>query len=89
MTILDIASVDEIKEALINEYKRKLMLYSITNERLKKKYKMTFHEFEKKNIVKKMNYTWEVEKDSMEWEHSIEGLKSIKKKIKLLKQSRE
>jgi len=39
MTILDIASMDEIKEALINEYKRKLMLYSITNERLKKNIK--------------------------------------------------
>lgn len=50
---------------------------------------MTFQEFEKNNIVKKLNYTWEVEKDSMEWEHAIEGLKSIRKKIKLLKKSRE
>ena len=85
MNILTDIPKNEILEALLNEYKRKIILYKMTDEKMKKKYKMTFKEFDKKNIVKTKGYTWNVEKDAMEWEHSIEGIKSLEKKIKQIK----
>ncbi len=42
---------------------------------------MSFIEFEKKNIVKEKNFSWEVEKDTIEWEHTMEGIKSLQEKI--------
>jgi hypothetical protein len=32
---------------------------------------MNFTEFEKKNLVKEKGFSWEVEKDAMEWEHAV------------------
>lgn len=46
---------------------------------------MSFIEFEKKNMVKEKGFSWEVEKDAMEWEHAVEGMKSLQEKIKKMK----
>ena len=51
MKLLDLISKKELKEAVLNEYERKIVLYKFTDERLKKKYGMSFSEFEKKNVV--------------------------------------
>ena len=45
MKLLEVVSEKEIKEALLAEYEKKLVLYKLTDERLKKKYKMSFKEF--------------------------------------------
>ena len=42
---------------------------------------MGFEEFEKKNVVKEKNFSWEVESDAMEWEHVIAGIKYLEKKL--------
>lgn len=43
---------------------------------------MSFEEFEKKNIVKEKGFSWDVEKDAMEWEHALESLKTLTEKIR-------
>ena len=89
MKVIDLLPEDEIKEAVLNEYRRKLVLYRLTDERLKKKYNMSFDTFEEKNVVKEMDFSWEVEKDAMEWEHALEGIKYIEEKKKKLKEPDE
>lgn len=87
MKLLEVVSEKEIKEALLAEYEKKLVLYKLTDERLKKKYKMSFKEFEEKNIVKERDFSWEVEKDAMDWEHAVEGIRHLQEKINKVKES--
>jgi transaldolase len=66
---------------------KKIILYKLTDERLKKKYEMSFNEFEEKNIVKEKNFSWEVEKDAMDWEHAVEGIRHLQEKIDKIKEA--
>lgn len=66
--------VDEIREALINEYRRRLIRYKMVDESMKKKYGMSFSKFESSNVVKERKFSWDVESDAMEWEHVLEGV---------------
>jgi len=52
---------------------------------MQKKYGITFDEFVSRKIVKEKGYTWEVEKDAMDWETAISGIKTIEQKINELK----
>jgi hypothetical protein len=79
---IDFFPSDEIKEALLNEFKRRLIRYKMVNESLKKKYGMTFTDFEFLKIVEKHNFSWEVESDAMEWEHALEGIEHAIKRLK-------
>ncbi|MBI5184129.1 MAG: hypothetical protein HZA01_00135 [Nitrospinae bacterium] len=74
----------EIRETLRREYLRRLVRYRMTDDFFKKKYEMDFENFEKKEIVKKKNFSFEVESDSQEWELSIQGIKEVLKKLKEL-----
>ncbi len=85
MKIIDLIPDKEIKDAVLNEYKRKLVLYKLTDEQLKKKYGMSCKEFEEKNVVKEKGFSWEVEKDAMDWEHAVEGIRYIQEKITKIK----
>ncbi|MFN3481346.1 MAG: hypothetical protein ACK415_13305 [Thermodesulfovibrionales bacterium] len=86
MKLLKLVSEKEIKEALLAEYEKKLVLYKLTDERLKKKYGMSFKEFEEKNMVKEKDFSWEVEKDAMDWEHAVEGIRHLREKINKIKE---
>lgn len=81
MSILKEVSEEELKRALLNEYRRKLLIYEFINEKMTKKYGMSFSEFEKMNLVEKENFSWEIESDAMEWEHAVEGIRYIREKI--------
>lgn len=85
MKIADILPEKEIKDAVLGEYEKRLVLYKLTDEQLKKKYKMDFKDFEEKSIVKKKGFSWDVEQDAMHWEHAVEGIRYIEKKIKQIK----
>jgi len=73
--------IAEIREALINEYRRRLIRYKMVDEAMRKKYGMSFSDFESVNMVRKRKFSWDVESDSMEWEHALEGLKYVEKKL--------
>ncbi len=78
--ILETIPEKEIIESLIYNYKRKLIIYRLIDEKMRKKYGMSFEEFDKKNIVKEKGFSWEVESDAMEWEHAMAGIKYLEKK---------
>lgn len=82
MSILNSVSKEELKLALLNEYKRRLFIYEFVNEKMTHKYGMSFEEFEREKVVEKKNFSWEVEQDTMEWEHAVEGIRYCKEKIK-------
>ena len=79
---IDLIPTDEIKEALRNEFRRRVIRYKMIDESMKKKYGMTFTDFESLNIVEKRNFSWEVESDAMEWEHAVEGVEYAIKRLK-------
>jgi len=74
--------IDEIMEALINEYRRRRIRYKMVDEAMKKKYGMGFGEFESSNMIREREFAWDVESDSMEWEHAIEGFRYVEQKLK-------
>ena len=80
--IITTVPIDEIKEALLNEYRRRIIRCKMVDETMKKKYGMTFQEFESKNVVKEHDFSWQVESDAMEWEHAVEGNRHAEQKLK-------
>lgn len=85
MKLADILPEKEIKEAVLGEYEKKIVLYKFTDEQLKKKYKMNFKEFDEKNVVREKGFSWNVEQDAMNWEHAVEGIRHLEKKIRKIK----
>lgn len=77
--------IDELKEALVNEYRRRLIRYRMIDEAMKKKYGMDLIKFESGNIVEKRDFSREVEADAMEWEHAVEGLRYANERLEGLK----
>lgn len=73
--------IEEIRDALVNEYRRRLIRYKMVDECMRKKYGMDFKKFESNNIVKQRKFSWDVESDAMEWEHVIEGVRYIELKL--------
>lgn len=74
-------SNEELVEMLRREYLRKLMRYRLTDEFFRKKYGMTYDEFEKENVVAKRDFSWEVESDAQEWEMSVDGISTCLRKL--------
>jgi len=74
-------SNDELIEMLRREYLRKLTRYRLTDEFFRKKYGMTYDEFEKENMVAKRSFSWEVESDAQEWEMAIDGISTCLRKL--------
>jgi len=74
----------ELLEMFRNEFLRKLAKYKLIDESLRKKYGISFEEFENKNIVARKNYSWEVESDAQEWEVAIDGIATYSRKLKEL-----
>lgn len=89
MKLVDLIPEKEIKEAVLGEYEKKLVLNKLIDERLKKKYGMSFEEFEEKNVVTEKGLSWEVEKDSMDWEHAVESIRYLQEKINKIKEYNE
>ncbi|MBI5409879.1 MAG: hypothetical protein HZA14_10980 [Nitrospirae bacterium] len=87
MKLIDLIPEKELKETVLSEYEKKIVLYKLTDERLKKKYGMSFEEFEKRNTVKEKDFSWDVEKDAMDWEHAVEGIRYIQEKIIKIKEA--
>ena len=70
-----------IVELLEHEYRRRVSHYENMDKTFRKKYKMTFEEFEEKNVVKEENFSWDVESDAMDWEQAIDGIKTMRNKL--------
>ncbi len=78
---LDEMTDSELKYLLKRDYLRRLTRYRMTDDYYRAKYEMDFDNFEKANIVRDQNYSFEVESHAQEWELAIDGIKTIKKKL--------
>ncbi len=87
--LADLLPEKEIKEAVLSEYEKRLALFKLTDEKFRKKYGMSFKEFEEKNLVAEKGFSWGVEQDSMNWEHAVEGIRYLEEKIKKIKEMSE
>ena len=76
-----------IRLLLEGEYMRRLSQYHRTNYELTDKYEMNFSEFIEQRIPRKLNYSWEVEKDAMAWETAVGGIETFEEKLNEIRQS--
>jgi hypothetical protein len=75
---------EKVREVLESEYRRRLTRYEHTDRLFRKKYGMTFDEFERTEILKTKDYAWEVKSDSDEWEMALDGVESMQRGLKEL-----
>jgi hypothetical protein len=75
----------KIRLLLEGEYLRRLRHYRRVDHLLSQKYGMSFEEFMARQLVRQRGYTWEVEKDAMEWETAISGIQTMERKLEELR----
>lgn len=74
----------KIRQLVEAEYRRQLGRYHRVNHALTRKYAMPFTEFLGQGVVKQRNYSWEVEKDAMDWETAVAGIHTVERKLQEL-----
>jgi len=77
----------KIRLLLEAEYLRRLGRYRRLDRTLTQKYGMTFEEFMERRIVQQRGYSWEVEKDAMDWERAVDGMRTMERKLQELRES--
>jgi hypothetical protein len=71
----------KVRYLLEAEYLRRLGRYHRANNMLSEKYGMSFEEFTVQRVVKQKGYTWEVEKDAMDWEVAVGGMEDARQAL--------
>lgn len=69
------------------EYLRRLARYQRVDHELSQKFGLMFEEFIAQRITKRRDYTWDVERDAMDWETAIGGIKTVTAKLHELKET--
>ncbi len=75
----------KIRVLLEAEYLRNLSRYQRINLRLEQQYGMTFTEFVARRVVEQQGYSWEVEKDAMDWETAVGGIMTMQRLLRELR----
>jgi len=76
----------KVKRLIENEFVRRLAQYQHTVRNLEMKYQMDFETFKTNNEVAKRGYSFEVENDFCDWEMAVDGIKTIGRKLKELRE---
>ncbi len=63
------------------EYRRRLTHYNLANRQLTQKYDVSFDEFERQQLTKQHNYTWDVESDAIAWETAVDGIHTMQRQL--------
>lgn len=80
--VLGEADLDtKIRQLLEAEYLRRFARYKRANRTLMQKYAMDFDRFLAERIIEKQGYSWEVEKDAMDWENAVGGMLTMTRKL--------
>ena len=72
---------DILRQLLIAEYRRRLTRYQLTDQQLMQKYGLDFASFEREQVTKQQDYSWEVESDAMAWETAVDGIATMKRRL--------
>ena len=75
---------DLVFKSLEEELNRRLSKALRTVKAMEEKYGMTLKEFENRKVLKKLNYSWEVEKDYIDWDRAESEIKFCREKLKEL-----
>ena len=76
----------KVRLLLEAEYLRRLGRYHHLDRTLTQRYGMSFDEFLKRRIVQQEGYTWDVEKDAMDWETAVDGMHTMERKLEELRE---
>lgn len=77
----------KVRFLLEAEYLRRLGRYRRLDRTLAQKYGMTFEEFVERRVVQQKGYTWDVEKDAMDWEMAVDGMRTMERKLQEVQES--
>ncbi len=80
----------EAKLAQLAEYeiRRRLARYQLTDRMFHEKYGVSLEEFEANEVVKKLNYTFDVENDHQDWDLAADGIRSMERRLADLQAAR-
>ena len=68
-----------------HEIRIKIDDFKYLDQTLRQKYGMDFEQFHAQKVAQKQGYTWEVEKDAMEWETALGHIQTLERKLKQLR----
>ncbi len=77
----------KVRLLLEGEYLRRLAHYHQADRVLSQKYGMSFQDFVAREVVKQKEYSWEVEKDEMDWEVAVSGIDTFTLRLRRLRES--
>ena len=55
------------------------------NRQLSQKYGMDFETFERQEVTKERDYSWEVESDGIAWETAVDGIRTMERQLNELR----
>jgi hypothetical protein len=76
---------DKLSRVLESEIRRRLAQYEMTNRLFQKKYRMSFEEFERRDMVRQLGYSFEAESDHQDWDMAADGIKTLRQELARLK----
>jgi hypothetical protein len=76
----------KLRRLVESEIRRRLARYEWTDRFFRRKYGMTFEEFERNEMVKKLGYSFEVENDYHEWDMAIDGMETLRRELRELRE---
>jgi hypothetical protein len=76
----------KIRQLLAAEYMRRVGHYRRVDHNLMHKYGVSFDEFIAHRVSAQQGYSWEVEKDAMDWETAIGGILTIERRLRELRE---
>lgn len=73
-----------LRSILLNEIRRRLTAYELMARNLERKYAMTLTEFEDRNMVEQLGYSFEVENDHQDWDQAVDASHGLRKLLREL-----
>ena len=71
----------KVRQLLEAEYLRRISSQRRIDSLMRHKYGMPFDQFLANRMTARLNYSWEVESDAMEWETAVDGFETSQRKL--------
>jgi len=78
---------NRIKRLIESEMRKRLARYQLTIRNLESKYLMDFETFKAEKMVEQKGYSFEVENDFCDWEMALDGVETVRRKLKKIQES--
>lgn len=73
-----------LRAILLNEVRRRLAAYELMARNLEQKYAMTLAEFENRNMVEQLGYSFEAENDHQDWDQAVDASHGLRRLLREL-----